>query len=483
MGKHVLKSVDFKRLKGLHDIKIEFSDKLTAIMGVNGIGKTTVIHALACVYQPDGNGENHKFPEFFIPNTDAMWAGSEFLVTNEIMDGTKTESKTYTYIKKDDRWAPHYANRPKRNVYYIGIDTCLPEIEKKTTMSKISYTSRDLSEKVDKKILEAAAYILNKPYSNLLDNIYNKKHLLGVKLKSGLQYSSLSMGTGEQRVLKILEKVIKAEQYSLILIDEIDLLLHTYALTRLVKKLYELSESKHLQIVFTTHSTEMISLSKYVAIQYINEFEQQMYVYNELTSDLLYSLTGRCEKKYTIFVEDELAKTIVNEIAIREDKFSSIDVVTYGSIENAFTLAASFVLTGKDDAKLIVIDGDKYITDDDRLVQIKKKLSGTESCIKERQEKAVLMIKQFILPKGDSPEKFLHTMICKFVPKGQLLYKMASEIHAVDDSHGWLDLIKERGFTIDKIIPEIFEYCYYESDMEEYVSQVKQWILNMVDRS
>ena len=39
-------------------------------MGVNGSGKTTVIHALACLYQPDGNGENHRFPEFFVPNTD-----------------------------------------------------------------------------------------------------------------------------------------------------------------------------------------------------------------------------------------------------------------------------------------------------------------------------------------------------------------------------------------------------------------------------
>ena len=55
-------------------------------MGVNGSGKTTVIHALACAYQPDedGKGENHRFPEFFVPNTDSLWKGSEFTVANEI---------------------------------------------------------------------------------------------------------------------------------------------------------------------------------------------------------------------------------------------------------------------------------------------------------------------------------------------------------------------------------------------------------------
>ena len=43
-------SIQFNCLKGLKDIRIDFSDTLTAIMGVNGAGKTTVIHALACVF-------------------------------------------------------------------------------------------------------------------------------------------------------------------------------------------------------------------------------------------------------------------------------------------------------------------------------------------------------------------------------------------------------------------------------------------------
>lgn len=46
MDSYRLKSVFFKNLKGLRDVKIVFEKPLTAIMGVNGSGKTTVIHAL-----------------------------------------------------------------------------------------------------------------------------------------------------------------------------------------------------------------------------------------------------------------------------------------------------------------------------------------------------------------------------------------------------------------------------------------------------
>ena len=138
MKKIKLKSVFFKKLKGLNNVNIEFSDTLTAIMGVNGSGKTTVIHALACVYQPDANGENHRFPEFFVPNTDSLWQGSEFHVVNTIENskGKKMILPSRKYSKDSDRWSPRYSNRPKKNIYYVGIDTCLPAIEKETTKNR-----------------------------------------------------------------------------------------------------------------------------------------------------------------------------------------------------------------------------------------------------------------------------------------------------------------------------------------------------------
>ena len=154
MEKSSLKSVYFKKLKGLTDIEIVFEKPLTAIMGVNGAGKTTVIHALACLYKPDGKGENHKFPEFFIPNTDSRWMGSELKATF----ATEKGEVSRVYGKNLDRWKPRYEDRPKRNVYYIGIDTCLPEIEKETSTSQVTYNSETLDDKESKRIIEEAAY-------------------------------------------------------------------------------------------------------------------------------------------------------------------------------------------------------------------------------------------------------------------------------------------------------------------------------------
>lgn len=51
-----LDKVFFTQLKGLHNVEISFTDKpITAIFGVNGCGKSTILHALACLYRPNSH--------------------------------------------------------------------------------------------------------------------------------------------------------------------------------------------------------------------------------------------------------------------------------------------------------------------------------------------------------------------------------------------------------------------------------------------
>ncbi len=102
-----------------------------------------------------------------------------------------------------------------------------------------------------------------------------KKELIGVHTKDNMRYSSLSMGAGEQRVLKILKTVYAANAYSVILIDEIDLLLHVLALKRLIKKLSDIAIKKNLQIIFTTHSMEVRKFQDIVDIRYLDPLEEK----------------------------------------------------------------------------------------------------------------------------------------------------------------------------------------------------------------
>ena len=78
-----LLSLHVENLKNLKNLEIDFLDKdVTAILGPNGNGKSTILHILACAFSPldNGKGENYKFSEFFLPNTDATWNGSNLSI-------------------------------------------------------------------------------------------------------------------------------------------------------------------------------------------------------------------------------------------------------------------------------------------------------------------------------------------------------------------------------------------------------------------
>lgn len=490
MENYILKSVFFKELKGLKEINIEFSKTLTAIMGVNGSGKTTVIHALACAYQPpkEGKGENHRFSDFFIPNTDALWKGSEFHIVNERVDTKKKVSTilpSRKYEKAFDRWTPRYADRPKRNVYYIGIDTCLPEIERNTVQTRIRYSSINKEDKTSKKIIEESAYILNKEYEILTDNVFQNKHLSGVKLRSGLKYSSLSMGTGEQRTIKILDCVLCAEPYSLILIDEIDLLLHSASLKRLIARLDSIARDRHLQIVFTTHAIEMLELKNHVSIQYIDCIHQtsgsrQSVVYSSISSDLIYNLTGHVERPLTIYVEDEFAKSVVKKVLRFHNMSAKVDVIKFGAVENAFTIASAKILSASDVTNtLIILDGDRYRTTEEKLSQIKKRLSGTEQDVCEKWEEAMAIITQFDLPLGTPPEQFFHNVLIENGDVSSELVLAASEIRAVKDAHEWIYNIRQKlNDSEENIVRDIISIASTSEAWKDYIKPIELWLLS-----
>lgn len=486
MEKIQIEYIYFKKLKGLHNVQIDFENPLTAIMGVNGAGKTTVIHALACVYRPDenGKGEDHHFPEFFVPNTDALWSGSEFLVANKMEKKKQTWEKlpVREYSKASDRWKPRYDNRPKRNVYYIGIDTCLPEIEKNVNNSRIQYTSETRSDKTSKKVLEAAALVLNKDYSSLVDNTYKNRHFMGVATRSGLRYSSLSMGTGEQRTIKIMEIVMNAEAYSLILIDEIDLLLHVSALRRLVRKLHDLAVERHLQIVFTTHSLEMLQLTQYVGLQYINIIKkpdgtESIIVYKEPNDDIIREITGESTLPIKIFVEDEFSQTIIKHILKKHGACRKTEIKKFGSAQNAFSLAAGAVLSATDLSNtLLVVDGDVYTSEKEQEEQIKRAITGTETNAEEKRTQALRCISHYALPAGKSPETFVYELLLT-VSEDNEITRIAREIRAVGDNHQYIGYICEQlQENVNAVMAQIISMIAQKPEWQEFIAPIDKWV-------
>ena len=215
--KQTAKRHNITKLKGLNGLDIEFGPKpLTAFMGVNGCGKTTILHALACRYQPyNGHGsKNHVFSEYFTPNTDSKWAGSKFIFYYD-HDLAPIRHINHREYKKDaDRWSPRYTTRLQRWVSYIGVRDAVPAIGELKTKSFITLNKSARADQTAPMILADASVIMNRNYEIITNNVQGRNTYVGVRY-NGNEYSAISMGSGEQRIFKILEVLYKAPEYGL----------------------------------------------------------------------------------------------------------------------------------------------------------------------------------------------------------------------------------------------------------------------------
>lgn len=474
--KQKLKRIHVDNLKGIKGLDILFNKNLTAIMGVNGAGKSTIIHALACVCKPYTSGEDYKFSFFFTPNPDSTWKNSKFSIT--YWDENFQREYTREYRKNADRWAPRYVDRPQRDVYFIGIETCVPEIERERQTSYIDYkTSAEDGKNVDK-IIRSASYILNKNYDQLNSHKTKKKELLGVHTKDDMRYSALSMGAGEQRIFRILKTIYTANTYSLILIDEIDLLLHVMALKRLISTLAKVAEQRNLQIIFTTHSMELSRLQQYVDIRYLHPLKEKTMVYDTITPDIVYEMNENIEQPIKIYVEDVLAETIVNEVAEDLEMLRNVKVIKLGVASNAFVVAASLILQKEDvNNILILLDGDVYRSENEKRSAIQRVLSGTEDWHEEKVDRALSLIHQFILPDKTAPEEFIYDMLVELKDNNEITM-LAREEKAVADSHQWVEhLVTRMGKNKELMLSKIISMVSDHEKWAVYIKELREWLV------
>jgi predicted ATP-binding protein involved in virulence len=145
-----LKRLQVVQLKNLKDMDLSFGDEpLTAIMGANRSGKTTLLHSLACAHRPsEPNAVDYRFPFFFKPNTDSRWIGSDFTITYNHRVGQNVSELQQQYTKAQDRWTPRYAKRPIRPTRYMNIRDSVPEMEVLNRTSMIHYQKQNANDPI-----------------------------------------------------------------------------------------------------------------------------------------------------------------------------------------------------------------------------------------------------------------------------------------------------------------------------------------------
>lgn len=470
-----LNRVKFFHLKGINNLDIDFSGKqLTAILGVNGCGKSTILHALACLYRPLSNiGERNYFTRFFKKENQETWEGSKL---SAYFTYNKVDIERL-YEKARDRWTPRITKRLQRDVIYVGINSCVPDIEQATvTLSKYAMGPEEKVAQQEKIVL-AARNIMNYPYENYTKTTFRKKKYKQIAQKDALTYSSLAMGAGEQRLFLILEILYSLPPYSLLLIDELDLTLHTSALMNLLDEMVTIAKNKNLQIIFTTHREEVTQRTD-INIRHIWNIAQneKTFILNNTTPDCLRRLTGKNKKTLEIYVEDDLAEYVAREVVRKNELLPYTSFFRFGAIDNAFVIAAGLEMQKTNtENKIIILDGDRYTTPETRMERMKKIFSGTEENIKVRRKQALSIIRQYTLPENRQPEHFLWE---KLKESNSEFAEFAREIIEKKDKHDYLKEVEQRsGEERTDFLKSLMTSLSHECFWDTYVEELTEWII------
>lgn len=471
-----IKSINIVKLKQLKNIECSFEgNNLTAILGINGCGKSTILHALACCYQPQTDiGKDYKFSHFFLPNNYNAWEGSSFSIKYsfrdreiEKLDNKKEYKKTY------DRWT-RYVNRPKRDVFYLGIDSCVPDIEKEKNKSKINIIRRG-ENPIIQTIIEKVSYILGGNYQNCYNGERRNRKYRIVK-RNNIEYPSIAMGAGEQRLLTILEIVYSAPKYSLILIDELDLTLHTQALNRLLNILNERSREKNLQIIFTTHR-ESITCRTDINIRHIYCTNNKTFCFEGVNNACMDTITGVTSKQIKVYCEDKLSRSIISYIAkdLKIQRFC--DITTFGDIQNGFTVASvKAVENGDLENILVVLDGDKYVSREEKENALKNRFSGNTQYEIETRERAVTLIKEYNSPLHKSPDRFIVDTV-KDLHRESEISDIIEQLGEVMEDHDYISVIAEKlGIDNRAAGEELIREIKESQEWENYIHPIKEWL-------
>ncbi|MBE7646771.1 AAA family ATPase [Tenacibaculum finnmarkense genomovar ulcerans] len=478
-----LKSIKIHYLKSVNELSISFEDKnVTAILGPNGNGKSTILHAIACVYKPQNIGENYRFSNFFLPNTDALWNDSQFEISHSFRKQAVVTNNIRKFKKTQIRWTPRYDKRPVRDCFFIGIDKCVPMIEKEKKQARINYSTEEVSIQTVQQILDKASFVLNKSYQSLNTHTSGNKVFIGV-VSQGLQYSAISMSAGEQKVFYILEKVLNAKNYSLLLIDELDLLLHDQAFKRLVTVIIEIAESKKLQLIFTTHRESIIQFENEINIRHIVNKGGKTLCFNESKPAAIDRLTGQQSKPIDIFVEDDLSESVVRKISTDNRIGKLVSITKYGACINCFSVAAGLLFGNYDISNTnIIMDGDLYTSDSELTSNIARVITGTDENSITYRAQAKELISFYNLPQGIPPEPYIHSIISN-IPEGvnqefNEIIECANEIGIVNNDHNYIDdIINRIGWDKKVGLSKIIDLFSTTPEWSVFTESISEWMM------
>ncbi len=373
-----LEYLELINLRGWNGQRVEFKFPIVAIVGENGMGKSTIIQSAAALYRPP-NGDNGHYASEFFPDT--AW---EELAGIEIRGSVKegVTSRIVSVRKPTTRWRGNETRR-ERAVRFLDLKRILP-IYSKTgylKLAKRQYTEATV-EAFNQTNLDRLSSIVGKQYTLAKQSTTNAdaNRKVPVLQTDGTEYSGFHQGAGETTITELLS--LDIPNNSIVLIDEIETSLHPRAQRRLIRDLAEISRLKHVQFIVTTHSPYILDeLPIYARIQILKDSGTKQVVHGVSSEFALSRMDEENYPEIDIYVEDNSAKILVQEIIAKASLplLSRVQIIPYGAANVGKSLGLMNHQGRFPKPTLVLLDGDQ---------------DASDGCL--------------ILPGGDAPERVIY---------------------------------------------------------------------------
>lgn len=354
-----LKIVRLNKVRGFTGAQVTFDFPVTALVGPNGGGKSTVLGAAACAYK------NIKPGTFFPKSSIGDNSMAEWSIEYELIDKDLNETGTVRRrsIFRQLKWVR--GEVASRSLSYFGIRRTVPAGERPQfkKLMRPSYVHPAPLETISAQSAKEIEHILGRSVRDFQRTIVGSNESFHVGRNRGNEYSEFHFGAGESSIIRIVTDIEVLPESSLILIEEIENGLHPVATRRLVEYLVSAAERRRIQAIFTTHSDDALTVLPHEAVwSCLDGITQQ----GKLSIKALRAISGKVDTALAVFTEDEFARFLV-EALLREfagDRYDQVEVHAVSGDGNAVRIHRNRL---KDPSvrhrSLCVIDGDSQQTE------------------------------------------------------------------------------------------------------------------------
>lgn len=478
--------LELDTFRHINNLVLSFKHPITVVSGSNRSGKTSALMTIACSHYnfkrhnvSNGNWERatwSKMMRFTVNDTQV----ADWNYHVSFREGT-TPHRVHGYrrqatgkwggaAKKSQQIGHPTGGHPNggREVTLIDLNRITPGRHLSQSYFDRARNAQPVAIANQAKVNEYLSYILEDRYQ--VEKLAQAADGQVYKYTTASSYSTFNTASGEDVLSVILTDILRTPDYSLILIDEIEVGLHPKIQRRLMDVLYMISNDEHKQFILTTHSYAVLNSVPEDSRIFIDADAGVFHAFQGLsTYEALTRMDSTVFPVTTVYVEDEESKAIVNN-AIGE-----LNVANHG-------LSRLF--------KVVVVGNAQKTYDyftTRKLLRVQEHITTKASCILDGDMENLLDgngNRKFPAQDGlffhfsnEAPEKMLVRKYLAVHPNANMQYH-------VDNSnpHCLLEKMVEQGLAISE--SNAFDLCFTEYrnsvDGGQHFDGLKQFLLNQL---